>query len=552
GMADEHEGYGAVFASLHPKGEPRATISLFARLAGHAGSRLPAWQMLAGSVLFRFGLVTLHGDGPLPERSLVLAEGLWPVLAGINYWPAAIAPLPSEEWVVDDGWFASVAPALERDAEPLVWLHGPAAALRARQLTSWLSLRGMPAHSFDVGGMEAPRLTLLLAHCLARGALPVLWQENGPGADAENLLTDYPGPLVLAGAGNAVLARLRRPLQPVAAPALARAAHPQLWRDGVPQLALHAAELAARFPLAPDVLARIEDDVSLMVGEAQAPLDLDMGLSALKARLPGLGQHSLRRVTPRASWDDLVLAEQPRRQLSDVIARLKLQWQVLDAWGFDRGEVGRRGVRMLFCGLPGTGKTLAAEVVAHELASDLVVVDLARVLSKWIGETEKNLGAVFDEAESCRAVLFFDEADALFTRRTEVGDANDRYANIETAYLLTRLERFDGVAVLATNLRQQLDRAFLRRFEAVVDFPEPGEPERAAIWRRHLPASAPLAADVDFDLLAAVYPMSGAMIRNALLAAAYLAAADNEPIGRAALQRAIVQEFEKSGRPCPQ
>lgn len=550
GMGDEHEGYGAVFAGLHPKGEPWATVSLFARLAGHGGSRLPAWQLVAHSALFRFGFVTLQGEGPLPERGLAMATGLWPVLAGIDYWPPGIVPLPGEEWVVDDGWFAEVAPLLASEAEPLLWLQGPAAALRLRQLAGWLTLRGQPAHCFDVGALTAPQFALLLAHCLARGAMPLLWSEQGPGAELEGLLTDYPGTLVVGGAGNAVLARLRRPLASVTAPALARAAHPQLWRDGVPQLAPHAAELAARFPLAPDVLARVQDDVSLLAGSTA--VGLDAGVATLKARLPGLGQQSLRRISPRAGWDDLILADPPRRQLGDVIARLKLQWKVLDDWGFDRGEAGRRGLRMLFCGLPGTGKTLAAEVVAHELASDLVVVDLARVLSKWVGETEKNLGAVFDEAESCRAVLFFDEADALFTRRTEVGDANDRYANIETAYLLTRLERFDGVAVLATNLKQQLDRAFLRRFEAVIDFPEPGEAERAAIWRRHLPATAPLAGDVDFELLAAVYPMSGAMIRNALLAAAYFAAAAGAPIGRDALQRAIVQEFEKSGRPCPQ
>ncbi|UXY14678.1 ATP-binding protein [Chitiniphilus purpureus] len=550
GMPEEHEGYGAVFAALHPKGEPYPTVSLFARLAGHGPTRLQAWQLVAGSALFAHRLIIWTDDAPLPERGLRLTEHLWPALAGVPLWPPGCAPLPGDALPFDDGWFDSVRPTLQRLAavpQSLLWLHGEGAALRAGELAARLGNVGC----FDIDGWSGATLDGVLAHCLARGTLALLRVPRGLSAEQAACVERHPAPLVLAGAAGPALPTLRRPLLPLAAPPLARAAQPRLWRDAVPQLAPHAEALAARFALDPQTLARVRAD--LEAGFApDAPVSLDAGVAALQARLPDLAGPALRRRTPRLGWDDLILPAGPRRQLADVAARLRTQWRVLDQWGFDGGDAGRRGVRLLFCGLPGTGKTLAAEVLAHELAVSLLVVDLARLISKWIGETEKNLEAVFDEAQSARAVLFFDEADALFTRRTDVSDAHDRYANVETAYLLTRLERFDGVAVLATNLKQQLDRAFLRRFEAIVDFPEPGQAERAAIWRRHLPGAAPLAPDVDFDALAALYPMSGAMIRNALLAAAYYAAAEESPIGQAQLCRAIVLEFEKSGRPCPQ
>ena len=227
------------------------------------------------------------------------------------------------------------------------------------------------------------------------------------------------------------------------------------------------------------------------------------------------------------------------------------QSRVLDDWGFLEGRPGARGVRLLFAGPPGTGKTLSAEVLAHELGVDLLIVDISRVVSKWIGETEKNLAEVFDAAERAQAVLLFDEADALFGRRTEVSDAHDRYANLETAYLLARLERFEGLAVLATNLRQNVDPAFVRRLEFAVDYEEPTAAEREALWRCHLPERAPLGPDVDLIQLAALYPVVGGVIRNAATAAGFLAATEGVPISRRHLGRAIRREYEKAGKAFP-
>jgi SpoVK/Ycf46/Vps4 family AAA+-type ATPase len=177
------------------------------------------------------------------------------------------------------------------------------------------------------------------------------------------------------------------------------------------------------------------------------------------------------------------------------------------------------------------------------------------VVSKWIGETEKNLAAVFELAERSRALLLFDEADALFGRRTDVSDAHDRYANLETAFLLQRLERYEGVAILATNLRASLDAAFTRRFEFIVEFPEPDLDTRAKLWRLHIPESAPLAPDVDLGELAQWYAMSGAQIRNAALGAAFLASAEHDAAARLIRQRhflrAIEREYEKAGKAHP-
>ena len=205
-------------------------------------------------------------------------------------------------------------------------------------------------------------------------------------------------------------------------------------------------------------------------------------------------------------------------------------------------------MRMLFAGPPGTGKTLSAEVLAKALNVDLLFVDLSRVVSKWIGETEKNLAQVFDTAERAKAVLLFDEADALFGKRTEVSDAHDRYANLETAYLLSRLERFDGLAILSTNLRQNIDPAFTRRLEFIVEFDEPGREQRRALWRCHLPEEAPLADDVNLEELAGHFPIVGGLIRNAAVAAAFLAAGDGGVIEQQHFIRAVRREYEKAGK----
>ncbi|MDT7578999.1 MAG: hypothetical protein QOK35_263 [Pseudonocardiales bacterium] len=254
------------------------------------------------------------------------------------------------------------------------------------------------------------------------------------------------------------------------------------------------------------------------------------------------------RITPRAAWDDLVLPEDRTEQLRDLADQVRHRGTVLGTWGFgDKLALGT-GLAVLFAGPPGTGKTMAADVLAHTLGMDLYKIDLSALVSKYIGETEKNLARIFADAATSNAILFFDEADALFGKRSAVRDAHDRYANVEISYLLQRMESYDGVVVLATNLRKNMDDAFVRRLHATIDFPVPGTADRLRIWRQIWPSATPVAPDVDLDLLARTVEVPGGNIRNIALAGAYLAAADGGVVTMAHLRRATAREFQKMGK----
>jgi SpoVK/Ycf46/Vps4 family AAA+-type ATPase len=233
--------------------------------------------------------------------------------------------------------------------------------------------------------------------------------------------------------------------------------------------------------------------------------------------------------------------------LRELAARVEHRTLVMDEWGFKARLAGGRGVTALFAGPPGTGKTMAASVIAAELGLDLFTIDLSTVVSKYIGETEKNLSRVFGAAADSDAILLFDEADALFGKRSEVRDAHDRYANVEIAYLLQRMEEYDGLAILATNLRHHIDEAFLRRLHVIVDFPFPDAPERLEIWRSCLPRSLPLDDGIDLAALAQ-HRLAGGNIRNVVLGAAYLAAQTGRPIGQVEFVAATRRELQKMGK----
>lgn len=254
------------------------------------------------------------------------------------------------------------------------------------------------------------------------------------------------------------------------------------------------------------------------------------------------------RIEPVRGWGDLVLPAEPLALLREACLRFAHRETVLSRWGFGRKLPYGTGVHLLLAGPPGTGKTMAAEIIARELGLELYRIDLSRIVSKYIGETEQRLRELFDEAEQSGAILFFDEGDALFGKRTEVKDAHDRYANMEAAYLLQRIEAYHGVTVLATNLMQNLDEALLRRMSVVVKFPFPDAADRERIFRAHLPPEAPLADDLDLAFLAARLDVSGGHIKNIVLAAAFLAAAEGAPIGMSHLVRAARQELRKMGK----
>ena len=262
------------------------------------------------------------------------------------------------------------------------------------------------------------------------------------------------------------------------------------------------------------------------------------------ARLSSLAQ----KIEPRYGWQDIVLPIDQLGQLREICVQARHRDVVYGDWGFERRLSLGRGLNVLFSGPAGTGKTMAAEVIATELGLDLYKIDLSQVVSKYIGETEKNLHQVFQEAKSSYAILFFDEADALFGKRSEVKDAHDRYSNIEIGYLLQKMEEYDGIAILATNLRQNIDEAFGRRLQVIIDFPFPNEEYREMIWAVMFPPECPLGDDVDLAALARQIRVAGGNIKNIALSAAFFAAEEGGVIGMPHLVRASRREYQKLGR----
>ena len=302
-----------------------------------------------------------------------------------------------------------------------------------------------------------------------------------------------------------------------------------------------------QFDFGPEEIARAAEvarGIAGMRGAAE-PCAADLRKAC---RAGGLSQMEglARQIVPCYGWEDIVLPENLRRQLEEVAGQVARRHEVYVSWGFGQKLNRGRGITALFSGPSGTGKTMAAEVLARDLDLDLYRIDLSQIVSKWIGETEKNLARVFDAAERSGAVLFFDEADALFGKRTEVSDSHDRYANIEVDYLLQRMEEYRGLAILATNMKSQLDQAFLRRLRFVLDFPFPNLQQRRRIWERVFPAEAPL-GDVNLDLLARL-EIPGGNIRNIAINAAFLAASAASPIQMDHLMRSAVREYGKEER----
>ncbi|HYH05197.1 MAG TPA: ATP-binding protein, partial [Bacillota bacterium] len=254
------------------------------------------------------------------------------------------------------------------------------------------------------------------------------------------------------------------------------------------------------------------------------------------------------KVNPRYTWEQLILPPDQTEQLQSICIQSKYRYLVYGKWGFDRVLSYGKGLNVLFFGAPGTGKTMAAEVLAGELQLELYKVDLSRVVSKYIGETEKNLSRIFDEAESSSAILFFDEADALFGKRSEIKDAHDRYANVEIGYLLQRMESYTGIVILATNLSKNLDEAFLRRMQFTLEFPFPDTGQRERIWKTIFPEKAPLSPDVDYTFLAEKMKISGGNIKNIAVNAAFNAAKANTDIGMVHIMRAGKREYQKMGK----
>lgn len=283
-------------------------------------------------------------------------------------------------------------------------------------------------------------------------------------------------------------------------------------------------------------------------GRERAEIDLVTLHEACYGQVSHRLEKKATRITPKYDWERLILPQEQKEQLINACNQMKYRSQVFGEWGFDKKLSYGKGLSMLFAGPPGTGKTMSAEVIAKDLHLEIYKIDLSQVISKYIGETEKNLHEIFAEAQLSSAILFFDEADALFGKRSEVNDSHDKYANVETAYLLQKMEEYQGITILATNFQQNIDEAFMRRINYVVKFPFPDAAYREQIWRGMFPKETPLDEDVDFAWLAERFEMAGGNIKNVVLSAAFLAADAGTSVRMRHLLSAVRHELQKAGK----
>ncbi|MBZ9643537.1 ATP-binding protein [Streptomyces sp. PSKA30] len=527
----------------------------------------PHWSALtAVAPLRRWRIVELDDESRLTTSRLRLDERILHFLLGSPYLDARLhgrlrrTPVPDRLPPSYDlaanrvaaGWTAGATP----DAPLLVELTGGdlrsradiAAAAAAR---SGLGLYAMSAEDLPTDPAERDRLARLWQReaILLPAALLVEVGEldRDQRAATEAFLAQAAVPMVVSSEDPL---RSDRPHGArVSVPRLDDDEQLALWADAFADIDLDDLELrslVSQFQLPPHVVrsaaATVRRDLPAEDEPDAARLAWRAGLAEARIGMDELG----RRIEPQAGWDDLVLHERQVGVLREIVAHVRQRPTVHQEWGF-AGTLRRGlGVTVLFAGGSGTGKTLAAEVMAKELGLDLFVVDLSQVVSKYIGETEKNLRRVFDAAERGGALLLFDEADALFGKRSEVKDSHDRYANLEVSYLLMRMEAYRGLAILTTNMKKALDTAFLRRIRFVVDFPFPAEHERAEIWRRVLPPQAPV-KDIDCDLLAQL-TVAGGSIRNIALSGAFLAAEEGDRLQMRHMLAAARTEYLKLER----
>jgi hypothetical protein len=508
----------------------------------------------ASGRLRHLGALKLLGDAqtPLAERPVKVADRLAAALLGGRMDESSqptrmrLVPLPAHAPGREEA-VRIVAALLSRPSHLPVVLAGPDAdSLLATAFERPL----LAVHARDLDQRDALAEATLASTLEGRPLIFEGLEDIEPSERGRLLraIEQRPERTVLAAPTRAAaLALGERTVLLVESTAPSFAERRQAWADltGTEQ----TGDVAAKFRLSMGQIVEAAEVARLAAtargAESPEPSDLDLG--ARQASSSRLGELAAR-LPPGFLWEDLVVPERQRELLQSISAYLRHRDRVLSDWGYERSVARTQGLKVLFAGESGTGKTMAAQVLAAELGLEIFRVDLATTVSKYIGETEKNLDRIFGAAEGSNAILFFDEADALFGKRSEVGDSHDRYANIEVAYLLQKMEGYPGAVILATNFRRNIDDAFVRRLDFVIDFPFPEAEDRRRIWDRVLPEQAPRADDVDLDFLAEKFKLSGGAIRNCSLAAAFQAADDDGPIQMRHLIRAVAQEYGKQGR----
>ena len=529
----------------------------------------PHWSALGPAApLRRWRLVTLAAGEGLTTSALRIDERVLHYLAGVAYLDdrldgvleavEAPAALSASQRAVADRLLAAWGGDDRRGPRPPVQLSGADAASKAAIAASACAALGMGVLRLRAGDLpsqaaERVELVRLIGRELAlcRSALMILEDPEVSGAAAERAVVD-----VLRGIAAPVILAIREPLaldgQATIRLGVSRAPaaeQEELWRQVLgplaPRLNGQIERVVAQFGLD---AGRIRTAGALLrqdrvEGAALAGRLWDACRAQARRSLDDLAQ----RIEAMATWDDLVLPEPQLQALREIPVHVRQRRTVYETWGFAAKSSRGLGIGALFAGASGTGKTMAAEVLANELRLDLYRIDLSQVVSKYIGETEKNLRRVFDAAEQSGAILLFDEADALFGKRSEVKDSHDRYANIEVSYLLQRMEAYRGLAILTTNMKSALDPAFLRRIRFVIVFPFPDLALRAEIWRRVFPGATPTERLEPARL--GRLALAGGNIRNIALNAAFLAAEQSAPVGMAHLLQAARGEYAKLEKP---
>ncbi|MEU4219131.1 ATP-binding protein [Actinoplanes sp. NPDC026623] len=559
-------------------------LNMLCRSAADRVAQVARFQ--ADAPLLRNGILRWPANGaqheaPLIARSLRLDEQIVRFLIGGRGLDSRLAPFCAFAEPSAGAGHPPVTEALRDVVEPLadaasagrpmrVYLQGPPGLGRRRVAEQVAARAGRPLLVADLdrvppGQPLADLLPVLFRQASLDGAICFLHgvdallagrSDGGLRSLAQQMVA---GGLVVVLAGSEPWPALS--LTGTAAPLALRVVpcpmptfveSRQVWQSELDRSGIEVGDpgldvLAGRIRLTPEQVAEAAA-TARPLHPAVAAAGLDEVLAAARRQAgQGLGGLAVK-LDPIFVWADLVLAEDSVRQLGELCRRVIHRQQVLEEWGFgSRFSLGR-GVSALFAGPPGTGKTMAAEIVARELGLDLYRIDLSGIVSKWIGETEKNLDRIFRAAGDANAILLFDEADALFGKRSEVRDSHDRFANVEVSYLLQKMEMYEGVAILSTNRSQDLDEAFLRRLGFVVRFPPPDETERLRIWTTVWPRGVPMAPEVDLDGLARELPFTGAEIKNVALAAAFLAAENGGAVTMAEILHATRREYEKAGK----
>jgi hypothetical protein len=574
----------------------------FAFLQNDVSRRRPTLQLL-GELWFGAGAATFGGratfspdapllregllgfsapaDTPFPARQPIVAEAVADYLAGEDRPDALLAGFvtiysPDVHWPAER-WYTQHREIVVRLLEPLqtrgrlptAYIMGPNGCGRSRIADAVAVAAGARVMRADcrawlaTGTMTRESVRTLRRDARLHGCLLVLTRCEALVEDAATAARAALDEFLAGNEAAGIMLIGTAPVEELSGALTVPVWSFEIERPDVAERAeLWSVGLAARgWPAQPELTDRLAAAFRFTPREVQRVLDSGTPASAdtdvagtLLRRCRELSRHTIQRfatrIEPRRGWDDLVLPPDNRAQLEEICTAARSRRRVYQDWGFERKLALGAGLNVLFAGPSGVGKTMSAEILAGELGLDVYAIDLSSVVSKYIGETEKNLSRVFDEAEATNGVLFFDECDALFGKRTEIRDAHDRYANIEVNYLLQRIDRYDGIIILATNLRSNLDAAFTRRIRYAVEFPFPEVQQRARIWRKVFPEQTPLGTDIDFDFLARQFRMSGGSIKNIAVNAAFLAADNGGRLGMKQVIHATRRELQKMGKTC--